>query len=250
MGRLSGRVAVITGGAKGLGKQMALTFAAEGADIAICDIDEMDVTSVGVKKLGRKALAMKADITRKTEVEKFFDAVVNEFKKIDILVNNAGTTRNAKFFDMTEEDWDFVQGVNLKGTFLCTQAAARHMIARKYGKIINMSSVASVSSRPIASANYQCAKTGVIQLTRASARELGPYGINVNVMAPGIIVTEMTYIGRKKEEVDRIVDEGVKRTPLGRLGTPQDVANLALFLASEESSFISGQLIVLDGGWS
>ncbi|MBI2831460.1 MAG: SDR family oxidoreductase [Chloroflexi bacterium] len=250
MGRLDRKVAVITGAAKGLGKQMALTFAAEGADIAICDIEEMDATAKGIKDLGRKVLVLKADITKKDEVDKFFSSVMDTFKKVDILVNNAGTTRNVGFFDMTGEDWDFIQDANLKGAFFCTQVAARYMKERKYGRIVNMSSVASVSSRPIATVNYQCAKSGVIQLTRACARELGPYGITVNVMAPGIIVTEMTYLNRSRETVDKMVDEGIKRTPLGRLGTPKDVANLALFFALDESSFISGQLIVLDGGWA
>lgn len=250
MGKLDQRVAIITGGARGIGKQIALTFAAEGADIVIGDIVDMEIAANEVGKLGRKAVTVESDVTRKKEVENLFEIAVASFKKVDILVNNAGTTRNAKLLETTEEDWDFVQDVNLKGSFLCTQVAARYMTERKYGKIINMSSVAAVTSRPIASANYQCAKASVIQLTRASARELGHYGINVNVIAPGFIITEMSYLRRKPEEVQKLIEDITKQTPLGRLGTVQDVANLALFLASDDSSFITGQTLSVDGGWS
>ncbi|MBI2832695.1 MAG: 3-oxoacyl-ACP reductase FabG [Chloroflexi bacterium] len=250
IGNLSGKVAVVTGSARGLGKEMALTLAGNGADIVVNDIIDMKATAAEVKKLGRKAITVKADVTRKSDVEKLFDTAISSLGKVDILVNNAGVTRHAKLFDLTEEDWDIVMAVNLKSSFLCTQAAARHMKERKYGRIINISSVSPLSSKTHGGANYQCAKMGVVQLTRVTARELGPYNITVNSVAPGFVVTEMTGARRTKEQVDKVAAENVASTPMGRLGTPQDIANAILFFASDEASFVTGQLIAVDGGWS
>lgn len=248
--KLSEKVAVVTGSARGIGKQIALTLARNGADIVISDIIDMEASAAEVKKLGRKAITVKADVTRKSDVERLFDTAVSSFGKVDILVNNAGVTRHARLLDLTEEDWDVVMAVNLKGSFLCTQAAAKHMIKRKSGKIINISSVAALSTKTHGGANYQCAKMAVAQLTRASARELGPYGITVNSIAPGFIVTEMTGVRRTREQVDKMAAENTSTTPLGRLGTPQDIANAILFFASDEASFVTGQLIAVDGGWA
>lgn len=248
MGKLDQKVAVITGGARGIGRQIARTFATEGADIAIGDILEMEAVAQEITELGRGVITLKTDVSRKGDVENLFNKTVGAFKKVDILVNNAAATRHANFLEMTEQDWDIVIGVNLKGVFLCTQSAARYMVERRYGKIISIASTVGLNRIPPKLANYAASKAGVIQLTKVCARELGPYGINVNAIAPGLVVTELTYTTRKPDEVALLVKEWEKFTSLGRTGTTQDIANLALFLASDDSSFITGQVIVSDGG--
>ena len=246
MGRLDKKVAVITGGARGIGKQIALTFAIEGADIVIGDMIEMDTTAREIKSLRREVITVKADVSNKKDVKNLIDRALATFEKVDILVNNAGLTRHAPLLELTEEDWDAVMNVNLKGVFFCTQAAAKHMVQRRYGKIINMASVAGLNAVGVA-ANYCVSKAGVIQLTKVCAREFGAYGINVNAIAPGVVVTDMTY-ARPQEEAKRFIEERRKLTVLGRAGTTQDIADLAVFLASDESSFITGQVIAADGG--
>jgi 3-oxoacyl-[acyl-carrier protein] reductase len=248
MGKLDQRVALVTGGARGIGKQIALTFAREGADIVLGDLIEAETVAREIRVLGRKALAVKADISKKAEVEHLVRTTLAHFPKIDILVNNAGISRRAAFLEMTEEDWDAVLTVNLKGVFLCTQAAAKHMIKQKYGKIINIGSIYGLNAIVTGQANYAVSKAGVIQLTKFCALELGPYGINVNAIAPGMVATEMLYTQRSPEEVERRIEKRSGQTALGRVGHPQDIANIALFLASEDSSLITGQVIVSDGG--
>jgi len=244
MGRLDQKVAVITGGARGIGKQIALTFAREGANIVIGDMIDMEAAAQEVKALGREAITIKTDVSNKADVQNLVDAAINNFKKIDIMVNSAGIQRHAPFLEMPEENWDAVVDVNLKGTFLCIQAAARYMVERKYGKIINIASTAGLvaATSPV---NYGASKHGVVGLTRVCARDLGPYGINVNAIAPGVIITDLTYM---REAPEQFIEEARKAAALKRTGTPQDIANLALFLASDESSFISGQVIASDGG--
>lgn len=248
MGKLDQRVALVTGGARGIGKQIALTFAREGADIAVGDLVEAEAVAREIRALGRKALAVKGDVSKKVDVEHLVRATLAHFRKIDILVNNAGISRRATFLEMTEEDWDAVLTVNLKGVFLCTQAAAKHMSKQKYGKIINIGSIYGLNTIVSGQSNYAVSKAGVIQLTKFCALELGPYGINVNAIAPGMVVTEMLHTQRSPEEVERRLEKRSKRTALGRVGHPQDIANIALFLASEDSSLITGQVIVSDGG--
>jgi len=172
--------------------------------------------------------------------------VMDEFGAIDILVNNAGIRRNASLVDMTEEDWDAVMAVNLKGVFLCTQAVARYMIEQKYGKIINISSIAGM--RGMGPPNYCASKAGVIQLTRSTAWELGHYGINVNSIAPGCIDTDINRKYRTPEQIKEALEYNRKRAMFNKIGDTQDVANLALFLASDDSSFMCGETIVMDGG--
>ncbi|MFC2067364.1 SDR family NAD(P)-dependent oxidoreductase [Chloroflexota bacterium] len=249
MRRLEGKVAVITGAARGLGKQMALQFAGEGADIVIDDIreEEMEVTAQEIKKSGQKMIVVMADISTKEGAKKLIDSAIDNFKRVDILVNNAGVPSRGSLLETTSDEWDEAHNVDLRGVFLCTQAVAQYMIEQKYGKIINISSVHGMgtASGPLV---YSAAKAGVIQLTKTCARELGPYGINVNCIAPGRVVTEMTYINRTPEDVERSIESRKKASVLHRVGTPEDIANLAVFLASGESSFISAQTIACDGG--
>lgn len=246
MGKLAQKVAVITGGARGIGKQIALTFASEGADIVIGDIIEMEAAAQDIKDLGRAVITVKTDVTHKEAVRNLIDSAIDKFNKVDILVNNAGIVRRAPLLEMAEEEWNAVIDVNLKGVFLCTQAVAKHMVKRQYGKIINIASIAGLNAVYV-SANYCVSKAGVIQLTKVCARELGPYGINVNAIAPGVVITDMTYT-RTPAEAERFIEERRNWAILGRIGTAQDMANLALFLASDQSSFITGQVIAADGG--
>ena len=246
MGKLAQKVAVITGGARGIGKQIALTFASEGADIVIGDIIEMEAAAQDIKDLGRAVITVKTDVTHKEAVRNLIDSAIDNFNKVDILVNNAGIVRHAPLLEMAEEEWNAVIDVNLKGVFFCTQAVAKYMIERQYGKIINIASIAGLNAVYV-SANYCVSKAGVIQLTKVCARELGPYGINVNAIAPGAVITDMTYT-RTPAEAERFIEERRNWAVLGRTGTAQDMANLALFLASDQSSFITGQVIAADGG--
>lgn len=244
MMKLEQKVAVITGGARGIGQKIALTFAEEGADIVIGDVSNMEVAAHAIQDLGRKVVTVKTDISKKEEVQNLIFTALDSFRKVDILVNDAGIQRRSSLLDMTEKNWDDVINVNLKGVFLCTQAAAKHMVERKYGKIINIASIVGLAGLR-ASVNYVASKSGVVGLTRICARDLGPYGINVNAIAAGVIVTDMTYM---RPDPERFIEEEGGKAVLGRTGTPQDIANLALFLASDESSFITGQVIASDGG--
>ncbi len=250
MGRLEGKVAIVTGSARGFGKAMALNFAKEGADIVVSDLlaSEMEQTAAGVRSLGRKAIAVKTDVTKKDQVRRMVSSALEAFGKVDILVNNAGIQRHRDLLEMSEEDWDAVLAVNLKGPFLNIQAIAPHMIERKYGKIINIASVAGLGTSNMEMANYASSKAGLIQLTKVAARRLGPHGVNVNCIAPGFVVTDITFVNRTEEEVKRIIEYRTRNAVLGKAGKPEDIANLALFLASDESSFITGQVILCDGG--
>ncbi|MFC1907468.1 SDR family NAD(P)-dependent oxidoreductase [Chloroflexota bacterium] len=250
MRKLDKKVAVITGSARGIGKQIALTFASEGANIVVSDVrtEEMEATAKEIKDLGRKVINVKADVSKKEEVKKLIDTTIDNFNKVDILVNNAGITRQASLLEMTEDEWDDVLDVNLKGVFLCTQAAAKYMIEKKYGKIISIASVDGLGGTKLRAANYAASKAGVIQLTKSYARELGTYGININAIAPGLVVTDFISTGRTPKQVEQLLEERRKLALLGRLGFPQDIANVALFLASDDSSYITGQVIVSDGG--
>jgi 3-oxoacyl-[acyl-carrier protein] reductase len=193
-------------------------------------------------------MAVTADISKKADVDRMVDAAIAAFGRIDILVCNAGITRFAPFLDMTEEDWDLVMEVDLKGTFLCGQAVAKHMVPRKYGKIINISSLSGLGARNPTMANYAAGKAGVNNLSRVMALALGEHGINVNVVAPGVIDTEMGLSRRTPQEWAAYLELYKQQTALRRVGQPKDIANLVLFLASDESSFMTGQVLVSDGG--
>lgn len=198
---------------------------------------------------GDDALTLKAlDILLALKPAPEGDLQESEFGRLDILVNNAGVTRRAELLDMSEEDWDYVLDTNLKGVFFCSQAAARQMIAQRYGKIINISSIAGKGWTDVGGINYSASKAAIIQLTKACARALGPYGINVNAIAPGSVDTPLLYANRTPEQVQAYKDNAIERAAIGRLGVPGDIANGVLFLASDHSSFIDGQTVSIDGG--
>ena len=244
---LEKRVAIITGGARGIGRAIAGLFAKEGADIAILDIDleqAKKTASEIEKETGRKTQAIRTDVSKKSEVDEMVKKVIEKFGKIDILVNNAGGNKPTPFFEFTEELWDEIIDVNLKGTFLCTQAVAKEMVKNNYGKIINMSSCSGIHPNPGETA-YGPAKSGVLALTRDNAFELGEHGIYVNAILPGMTDTELTRRYILNEETKPIW-EG--KTALKKIAQPEDQAKVALFLASNLSDHTTGEGIIVSGG--
>lgn len=241
---LDNKVALITGGGRGIGREIALNFARNGADIVICDLnaEDIDETSRQVESHQRKALAITCDVSCLSEVEQAVKKALDKFKKIDILINNAGITKDNLLLRMTESDWDKVIAVNLKGTFNCTKVISRLMLKQKSGKIVNISSIIGIRGNA-GQANYAASKAGIIGFTKSIARELASRAINVNAIAPGFIETRMT--AKLSEELR---EQMLKQIPLAKFGTTADVAKSALFLASEESNYITGQVIQVDGG--
>ena len=241
---IKGKVALVTGGAQGIGRAIALLLAEKGGDAVISDInlEKAEETAREVEALGRRAMAVRANVAVLDEVEKMVQAVLDRYGRIDILVNNAGIARDKLLLRMTEEDWDAVLDINLKGTFNCTKVVIRHMSKQRSGKIVNIASV--VGERGNAGqANYSASKAGVIGFTKTIAREFATRGINVNAIAPGYIVTPMTdsLPEKAKEELKRMI-------PMERLGQPEDVAQAVLFLVSEASSYMTGQVLNVNGG--
>lgn len=242
--KLKGKVAIVTGGARGIGKEIALAFAREGCDLAICDVNEAALaeTEKEIEATGRAALSGIVDVTKADQVESFVHKTLDKFNKIDILINNAGITRDGLLVRMSEQDWDSVLSVNLKGAFNCTKAVSKIMMKQRDGRIVNMASIIGIMGNA-GQANYAASKGGLIALTKSVAKELGSRNVRANAIAPGFIQTDMTA-----KLSDEIKGEMFKLIPLGKFGTASDVANLALFLVSDESAYITGQVVQVDGG--
>ena len=244
--RLANKAAVITGASRGIGRAIAMLFGREGCSVVInykSNYEGARETAAAIEAEGGTALLFRADVCSRKEVDAMFDYCVRNFGKVDIAVNNAGVSSITPFTEISEEEWDRVVSCNLKGVFLCCQAALKLMIPRRVGKIINVASVWGLVGASC-EAHYSAAKGGVIALTKALAKEVGPSGINVNAIAPGVIETDM-LAGLSDEELTVLCSQ----TPLGRLGRPEDVARCALFLASEDSDFVTGAVICASGGF-
>jgi NAD(P)-dependent dehydrogenase (short-subunit alcohol dehydrogenase family) len=245
---LSGKVAVVTGGRRGIGKAIALALAGAGADIALGDrtIDDgqLEAAAAEVKKLGRRSLAVKADITIKAEVDSFFQKVADELGSVDILVNNAAMNVRAPLLELGEDGWDRVINTDLKGCYLCAQAAGRVMVSQKRGNIINIASTAALKAAPQMGA-YCIAKAGVVMLTKVLAVELGQYNIRANAVAPYIVKTKFSQPLWSEPEALKQIEAEI---PVGRLAETGDIVGAVLFLAADASSYITGQTIIVDGG--
>jgi 3-oxoacyl-[acyl-carrier protein] reductase len=251
MGRYDGRIAVVTGAARGIGFGTATRFAEEGASVAILDLDEASAAEAAAKLPlveGARSVGIGCDVSDAAAAEAAVDRVVAELGGIHVLVNNAGITRDNLLFKMTEDDWDLVMNVHLRGAFLMTRAAQKHFVAQKYGKILNLSSVSALGNR--GQANYSAAKMGIQGFTRTLGIELGPFGINANAIAPGFIATEMTdaTAARLKIDVEDFRRMNAEANPVRRVGYPEDIAAAAAFLCSDEASYITGQTLYVDGG--
>jgi len=244
MGQLDGKKALVTGAARGIGRAIAEKLAAEGADVAVCDLnlDWLAETGQVIAALGRKALTLATDVSQANSVQQTVAEALQAFGRLDILVNNAGITRDGFLVRMAEEDWDQVIAVNLKGTFLFTKAVSRGMIKQKSGIIVNLASIIGLIGNA-GQCNYAASKAGVIALTKSAARELASRNIRVNAVAPGFIETKMT--AALPEAVRAKMLDAI---PMARFGLPDDVANVVLFLASPASAYMTGQVLSISGG--
>ena len=241
---VSGRVAIVTGGGQGIGKSIVEKLGSYGADVVVVDVnlEKAQAVSDSIKQMGRKSMALKVDVTNLKECEEMAEKVFKEMEAIHIVVNNAGITRDGLILRMTEEDWDAVINVNLKGAFNCTKAALKYMTKARWGRIVNIASVVGVMGNA-GQANYAASKAGLIGLTKSVAREFASRNITCNAVAPGFIETAMT-----EALTDKVKEDLMARIPLGRLGGASDVANGVLFLASNASSYITGHTLNINGG--
>lgn len=242
--RLKDKVAIVTGAGRGIGLVTAQTFAREGAKVVLCDLDlpEVETAAAEISKSGGQALAVQANTAKTASVQELLTKVVAHFGRVDILVNNAGIIRDKQLLKMEEADFDSVIEVNLKGVYLCTRAVAEVMAAQGGGVILNASSVVALYGN-FGQTNYVASKAGVIGMTKVWARELGRKGIRVNAVAPGFIETRMT-----EGIPEKVIEKIIEKVPLGRMGKPQDIANAYLWLASDESSYVNGHVLSVDGG--
>ncbi|HHV93148.1 MAG TPA: 3-oxoacyl-[acyl-carrier-protein] reductase [Firmicutes bacterium] len=239
---LANKVAIVTGGGRGIGQAIALRLAQGGAKVAICDVQNSEETAARIKAMGGAALALKVDITVESQVQQAVETVLAQWGTIDILVNNAGITRDGLLMRMSESEWDAVLDVNLKGAFLFSRAVLRPMLKQRWGRIISIASVVGLMGNP-GQTNYAASKAGLIGFSKSLAREVASRGITVNCIAPGFIATDMTDAlneAQRKALLDQV--------PLGEIGRPEDVAAVAAFLASDDARYITGQTINVDGG--
>ncbi|MDE2889452.1 MAG: 3-oxoacyl-[acyl-carrier-protein] reductase [Gemmatimonadota bacterium] len=245
MNRLKDKTAIVTGGSRGIGEAIAGRLAEEGARVAVCasrTLESAQAVAEAIESRGGSAFALKADVSNATDVAELFKSVLDRWGGVDVLVNNAGITRDGLLMRLKPGDWDDVLNVNLKGAFLCTQAAVRPMMRARSGRIINISSVTGLMGNP-GQAGYTAAKSGLIGLTKTTAKELASRGITANVVAPGYIPTEMT-----EKLPEQLKEKILEQVPLGTPGTPEDVAAAVAFLASGDAAYITGQVLVVDGG--
>ncbi len=241
---LSGKVALVTGAAQGIGKDITLALANDGADVALCDVnlEAAQKTAADIAAKGKKSLALRANVAVSADVTAMMEQVVENFGRVDILVNNAGITRDGLILRMKDEDWDLVLSINLKGAFLCAKAALKYMTKQRSGTIINIASIVGAMGNA-GQANYVASKAGLIGLTKTIAREYANRNVTANAVAPGFIETAMT-----QALTENVRQELAKQIPMGKLGTPEDVANAVRFLASPWASYITGQVIHVNGG--
>ena len=251
MSNFKDKVAVVTGASRSIGRGIALALAREGCAVVVNfskSKEEAEEVVNTIREMGGKAIAVKCDVSRRDEVEAMFKATVEEYGKVDILVNNAGIGAGGSLLETTDEIWDKHMAVNLKGVFLCSQVAARYMIGKKYGKIVNISSNSGFGIALPNETSYAVSKAGVIQLTKSSAYDLGKHNINVNSVAPGAVDTKMLRGIRSEEEYEKLLEGRRNKASLGIVGTPEDIANAVLFLASDKAKYITGKTLLVDGG--
>ena len=241
---LSGQVALVTGGARGIGREIALRLAKEGADLALFDVNPqvLEQTTQELRAMGRRAEGIVVDVTDGKQVDDGVAKVLDKLGRIDILINNAGITKDGLLIRMDDAQWDRVLNINLKGTFLCTRAVARHLLKQRRGRIVSIASIVGLIGNP-GQANYAASKAGIIGFTKAVAKELASRGVTCNAIAPGFIKTEMTE-ALSEQAKERLM----AAIPMGTLGEPKDVAEATLFLVSEAARYITGHVLVVDGG--